>query len=367
MNHQAAHNQSANITALRRGVQRYGFNGKEGDAEGMGGGGSTQDYGFRIYNSRLGKFLSIDPLFHDFPYYSPYHFAGNQPIVAIDLDGAEELIVITGVPGTINGIAFLRVSKSYYIDQMNQRKAQAISQLKTDYDARTYRAKRKDMKKIDEWYSQKVAEIETNFQKALDRVDREYSKVKEVPWNGRPLRSIEDFVAHIVLQGDLKEAMSPKEMEYFNGGGALIGKMGNSQQWDTFINTNLNGNPSDIGTQPYVSYWAKASFQHSTNFTSNSAELQPADMDYLNMVAEFMNAFGNTSITITGYTDQVGSPEANQNLSQARAESAMNYLIGQGIDPSRIKAEGKGETEAKQGDATPSEMANDRKITIKVE
>ena len=42
---------------------RYGFNGKELDPEGMGGGQSTYDYGFRIYNPALGKFLSVDPLF----------------------------------------------------------------------------------------------------------------------------------------------------------------------------------------------------------------------------------------------------------------------------------------------------------------
>ena len=70
---------------------RYGFNGKEKDDEGMGGGGSTYDYGFRIYNPALGRFLSVDLLSHDYPFYSPYLFAGNKPIVALDLDGLEEL------------------------------------------------------------------------------------------------------------------------------------------------------------------------------------------------------------------------------------------------------------------------------------
>lgn len=41
---------------------RYGFNGKEKDDETYGVGGSSYDYGFRIYNSRLGRFLSVDPL-----------------------------------------------------------------------------------------------------------------------------------------------------------------------------------------------------------------------------------------------------------------------------------------------------------------
>jgi RHS repeat-associated protein len=72
---------------------RYGFNGKEKDDEGMGGGDQTYDYGFRIYNPGLAKFLSVDPLHKSFPWYTPYQFAGNKPIWAIDLDGLEEFKV----------------------------------------------------------------------------------------------------------------------------------------------------------------------------------------------------------------------------------------------------------------------------------
>ena len=69
---------------------RYGFNGKEKDDE-IKGSGLHYDYGFRVYDPRLGKFLSTDPLTRDFPWYTPYQFAGNKPIVAVDLDGLEEL------------------------------------------------------------------------------------------------------------------------------------------------------------------------------------------------------------------------------------------------------------------------------------
>jgi hypothetical protein len=43
---------------------------------------------------RLGKLLNTDPLFANYLWYTPYQFAGNQPICAIDLDGLEEMIVI---------------------------------------------------------------------------------------------------------------------------------------------------------------------------------------------------------------------------------------------------------------------------------
>jgi len=68
---------------------RYAFNGKELDPVGMGGGGSTYDYGFRIYNAQIGKFLSVDPLTKSYPELTPYQFASNRPIDGIDLDGLE--------------------------------------------------------------------------------------------------------------------------------------------------------------------------------------------------------------------------------------------------------------------------------------
>ena len=69
---------------------RYGFNGMEMDNELKGGEGNGINYDKRFYDPRIGRFLSIDPLEKSFPWYTPYQFAGNTPIQAIDLDGAEE-------------------------------------------------------------------------------------------------------------------------------------------------------------------------------------------------------------------------------------------------------------------------------------
>jgi RHS repeat-associated protein len=57
---------------------RYGFNGKENDNE-VKGDGNEQDYGMRIYDPRLGKFLSFDPLSWRYPMLTPYQFASNMP------------------------------------------------------------------------------------------------------------------------------------------------------------------------------------------------------------------------------------------------------------------------------------------------
>jgi RHS repeat-associated protein len=70
----------------------WGFNGKFNDNEVFDVAGSFQDYGMRPYDTRRGQFITTDPIGFDFPWYSPYQFAGNKPIWAVDLDGLEEFI-----------------------------------------------------------------------------------------------------------------------------------------------------------------------------------------------------------------------------------------------------------------------------------
>ncbi|ASZ10855.1 hypothetical protein KTO58_21180 [Chitinophaga pendula] len=74
------------------GGYRYGFNGKENDNE-VKGVGNQQDYGMRVYDPRVGKFLSVDPITKQYPELTPYQFASNSPIMGIDLDGLELLPV----------------------------------------------------------------------------------------------------------------------------------------------------------------------------------------------------------------------------------------------------------------------------------
>ncbi|TAE51786.1 MAG: hypothetical protein EAY69_00060, partial [Cytophagales bacterium] len=66
---------------------RQGYNGKENDKD---FGEGVQDYGFRIYDNQIAKFLSVDPLTKDYPWYTPYQFAGNKCIMFVDIDGLEE-------------------------------------------------------------------------------------------------------------------------------------------------------------------------------------------------------------------------------------------------------------------------------------
>jgi RHS repeat-associated protein len=97
---------------------RYGFNGKENDNETVGTGEGTQDYGLRIYNPALGKFLSVDPLFRSYPWNSTYAFAENDVIRSTDLDGGEKNIQIQYQANKNSAIVFKTVAwKDCYPNQ----------------------------------------------------------------------------------------------------------------------------------------------------------------------------------------------------------------------------------------------------------
>jgi len=74
---------------------RYGFNGYEKDNE-IKGEGNSLNFGNRVYDSRLGRFLSIDKFAKKFPNESNYAFASNSPISAKDINGDSTYLVIYG-------------------------------------------------------------------------------------------------------------------------------------------------------------------------------------------------------------------------------------------------------------------------------
>lgn len=78
-------------------------------------------------------------------------------------------------------------------------------------------------------------------------------------------------------------------------------------------------------------------------FTFDSAELQPGDI--MQKLVDLLKRNPNVRFTIEGFTDSIGTPEYNADLSQRRADN-MKYYLAQalGIDPSHIDALGRGPT-----------------------
>jgi len=77
------------------GGYRYGFNGKENDNE-VKGEGNQIDFGMRVYDPRVAKFLSVDPMSSERVAWTPYNSMRNNPINNIDPTGALDEWVQTG-------------------------------------------------------------------------------------------------------------------------------------------------------------------------------------------------------------------------------------------------------------------------------
>lgn len=90
---------------------RYGFNGAEKDDE-IKGDGNSYDFGARIYDSRLGRFLSVDSKTGDAPMLTPYHFCSNAPVSKIDIDGNWDIEVHAYGLRKIFGYAILVVKSN---------------------------------------------------------------------------------------------------------------------------------------------------------------------------------------------------------------------------------------------------------------
>ena len=75
------------------GGYRYFFNGQEADNEVLGE-GTFQNYGFRMYDTRIARFWGVDPLTKEYPMLTPFQFASCSPVWGVDLDGLEVVIYV---------------------------------------------------------------------------------------------------------------------------------------------------------------------------------------------------------------------------------------------------------------------------------
>ena len=111
---------------------RYGFNGKEKDQDGEWGSNTHYDYGFRIYNPAIAKFLSVDPLTKSYPELTPYQFSSNRPIDGIDLDGLEFLDKDLALVNITYGGAYIKLDKTSNVFKNVMAKAQVSHNTKNN-------------------------------------------------------------------------------------------------------------------------------------------------------------------------------------------------------------------------------------------
>jgi OmpA-OmpF porin, OOP family len=100
-------------------------------------------------------------------------------------------------------------------------------------------------------------------------------------------------------------------------------------------------------------------------FETNSDKLKVASLVQLDDLVDILNKYPQANIEIEGHTDDVGSDEYNQQLSQKRTESVKKYLTGKGIAETRLTATGFGETKPIADNKTSVGRAKNRRVELK--
>jgi len=99
-------------------------------------------------------------------------------------------------------------------------------------------------------------------------------------------------------------------------------------------------------------------------FMTGRADLQAGAVGSLGRLITFLNKYPDRTVAIEGYTDNVGSEDSNQRLSERRADSVKSYLAGQGIRSIRLSASGKGQSDPVAANDSASGRQQNRRVEI---
>jgi outer membrane protein OmpA-like peptidoglycan-associated protein len=99
-------------------------------------------------------------------------------------------------------------------------------------------------------------------------------------------------------------------------------------------------------------------------FDTGKANLKSATSQHLSDLASFLSKYPLRGAIIEGHTDSVGSSGYNQGLSQQRADSVRNFLLGRGIQSGRLSSQGKGEELPIAGNDSAGGRQQNRRVEV---
>ena len=101
-----------------------------------------------------------------------------------------------------------------------------------------------------------------------------------------------------------------------------------------------------------------------TLFATGRSDLKSGATTGLDKLVVFLNEYPDRTVIIEGHTDDLGSVEMNQTLSQHRADSVKSYLMQNGIQSRRLTASGVGETQPIADNQTDSGRQQNRRVEV---
>jgi outer membrane protein OmpA-like peptidoglycan-associated protein len=101
-------------------------------------------------------------------------------------------------------------------------------------------------------------------------------------------------------------------------------------------------------------------------FDTGSSLIKPGGYDEIARIAEILNRYPQTRVTIEGHTDSVGSESQNMKLSEERARAVGEALVARRVDPGRVTTLGLGESRPIASNATESGKQSNRRVSLLV-
>jgi len=102
------------------------------------------------------------------------------------------------------------------------------------------------------------------------------------------------------------------------------------------------------------------------NFQAATTELTPESQPVVNNLASVLKAYPNAQVQLVGYTDNTGTPDANQTLSQNRADAVKGILVNQGVPAERITTQGQGQNNPVASNDTEDGRLRNRRTELTV-
>ncbi len=101
-----------------------------------------------------------------------------------------------------------------------------------------------------------------------------------------------------------------------------------------------------------------------TGFDSGLAVLKPGYLPTLDKIAQVLNQYGKTTVSVIGHTDSIGTHEYNQALSEQRAQAVMDHFAARNVNPLRLESYGKGKAEPRADNSTEAGRALNRRVEL---
>ena len=204
--------------------------------------------------------------------------------------------------------------------------------------------------------------------------------------SGYPLTALSILLTSVLLHGCATKAQTGAVVGAAGGAvvGGAIGKVAGSTAKGAIIGAVVGGAAGAIiGHQmdkqaaeleqnikgakvERVGEGIQVTFESGLLYDFDSDVVKPEARANLRELALSLDKYPDSDLMVIGHTDQVGSTEYNQGLSQRRASAAARYLTSEGVAGKRISTQGLGETEPISSNETEAGRAANRRVEVAI-